>query len=522
MEPYAARRGAALGRRDAGASAGREGETTASDSLAARLTRRRLLGRIGSALSAAAVTPLVAACGGANLAPTPGPTTPPRATAIPTAPPATPTATATATARPMPAAGATPTPRPRLAFWWWGEQEAPGLGAWVRESAALFEHASGAQVAPMLVDTEHLVSQFQGAAAAHAAPDVQSFWSGIYQMESVWLGYVAPLDGLISGDLIRDCPASALSVYGGRPYRLGWYAAPMLWVYNRELFDAAGLDPDKPPMTHDALLQACERLKRKEITPIVGGLQDGYWAEWHLAHALGANLDAPAELVELLLGARDWREPRYWDHWAKLGQLGSAGFLNDDMLATDALTGVDLFSAGQGAMASLPGPLLRRVQRQLGAERVWPMLFPASGAGRMNSRPVVDVQGLGIATESTQPRRAASFLSFLHTPERVAALYDRSGQLPADRSWDGRAIADPALRYVWERWVRGDSVPYLAGLLPPPFWSEGVVRVAQRVVAGEIGAQEAAEQAATAARAWREQQPRLRERYARWASDLAL
>ena len=60
-----------------------------------------------------------------------------------------------------------------------------------------------ATVKPMLQDTAVVISQFQTAAAAGEAPDIQFLWNGIYHMESVWLGYLQPLEGLVSDEVIK-------------------------------------------------------------------------------------------------------------------------------------------------------------------------------------------------------------------------------------------------------------------------------------------------------------------------------
>ena len=84
---------------------------------------------------------------------------------------------------------------PTLNMWWWGEQELPGLQAYVDDSVKSYTAAS---VKPMLQDTAVVISQFQTAAAAGKPPDIQFLWNGIYHMESVWLGYLQPLNGLVS------------------------------------------------------------------------------------------------------------------------------------------------------------------------------------------------------------------------------------------------------------------------------------------------------------------------------------
>ena len=41
-------------------------------------------------------------------------------------------------------------------------------------------------------------------AAAGNAPDIQYLWNGIYHMESVWLGYLQALNGLVSDAVIEE------------------------------------------------------------------------------------------------------------------------------------------------------------------------------------------------------------------------------------------------------------------------------------------------------------------------------
>lgn len=61
-------------------------------------------------------------------------------------------------------------------MWYWGEQELPGLQKYVNDSVAAYKAAT---VKPMLQDTAVVISQFQTAAAAGNAPDIQYLWNGI-------------------------------------------------------------------------------------------------------------------------------------------------------------------------------------------------------------------------------------------------------------------------------------------------------------------------------------------------------
>jgi ABC-type glycerol-3-phosphate transport system substrate-binding protein len=141
----------------------------------------------------------------------------------------------------------------------------------------------------------------------------------------------------------------------------------------------------------------------------------------------------------------------------------------------------------------------------------------------MNGRPIADTQGLGISSKSKDKRGGADFLAFLHSPERLKALYEQTTLLPADTTWNGTAaLQDPGLTYIWRTWIQGTVTPYISNLMPPLFWNEAMLVSFQKIVAGELSGEQAAENAAAAARKWRERNPGLLEKYTQWANDLKL
>ncbi len=456
-----------------------------------QISRRRLLQLSAGGVLAAGVAPLLAACSTAG----PSGST---------------------------AAGASLPTGQDLKMWWWGEQEAPGLEAWLKDSISAYQTKSGNNIASTLQDTSVVISEFQTASAANAAPDIQYFWNGIYHMESVWLGYVEPLNGLIDEDLLIASNATSLSVYEGKQYRAGWYSVPLLWVYNKDMFDKAGLDADTPPATWDDFLAACDKLKTANFTPLTAGLKDGPWGEWYMGHGLGQNLNSPADALNLFAGTSDWREPKNYEAWSKLADLWKAGFFNDDMNSIDLYPGIDLFSTGKGAMTQIVGPLVPNAQEQLGAENVGVMTFPVFGSGAMAGRPIFDTQGLGISAQSANKEVAADFLTFLHSDERVNAIWDEVKQFPTDATWDGSKVEDGSLRQIWETWVNGPHVPYISNLMPTLFWTDAMFVNSQKIISGEFTGEQAGDNAQQVAEKWKEQNPDLLENYSTWAKDLKL
>jgi raffinose/stachyose/melibiose transport system substrate-binding protein len=403
-----------------------------------------------------------------------------------------------------------------LDMWWWGEQELPGLQKFVDSSIAGYKDAT---VKGMLQDTAVVISQFQTAAAAGKAPDIQYLWNGIYHMESVWLGYLQPVNGLVNDAVIKASTPTLLSRFGGNTYRIGWYPLPMIWIYNKDVYDKAGLDADSPPKTWDEFLNACDKVKSTGVSPVGGGIQDGYWGEWYFGHALAQNVDSPGETIDLFTGVRDFREPKYHEHWVRLEDLNKRGFLNPEMSSTELYPGIDLIVAGKvGAGLSVGARLPADSKTTKG--RIGTMVMPVYGKGKLAGKPIFDAQGLGISAKSQDPKAAAAFLEYLHSPERLKAFYELTGWIPADTNFDTSVITDPSVLALWKNWGLSENIPYLSNLVPGQFYEQALLPAAQQVVAGKITGEEAGTLAFDIAKQWRDFNPDMVENYKKWAADL--
>jgi ABC-type glycerol-3-phosphate transport system substrate-binding protein len=406
---------------------------------------------------------------------------------------------------------------PTLNMWWWGEQELPGLQAFVDDSV---KNYSAATVKTMLQDTAVVISQFQTAAAAGNAPDIQYLWNGIYHMESVWLGYLKPLNGLVKDDVIKASNPTLLSHFGGNVYRLGWYPQPMIWLYSKDCFDKAGLDADNPPKTWDEFLAACDKLKAKGIPPVGGGIQDGYWGEWYFGHALAQNIDSTGEAIDLFTGARDFRDPKYYEHWTRLEELKKHDFLNADMSSLGLYPGIDLIVAGKLGMgvsvgARVPG------DSKTSKGRIGCMVMPVYGKGKMAGKPIMDAQGLGISSNSKNPEAAAAFLEYLQSPERLQVFWEKTGWIPSNSNFDTSIVKDEVVKSMWKNWGQSENIPYVSNVVPGQFYDQAMLPAAQQVVQGQMTGEQAGDLAAKIAGEWRDFNPDMVDNYKKWAKDLS-
>jgi raffinose/stachyose/melibiose transport system substrate-binding protein len=173
-------------------------------------------------------------------------------------------------------------------------------------------------------------------------------------------------------------------------------------------------------------------------------------------------------------------------------------------------------------MTQIAGALIPDMQSKLGAENVGVMVLPVWGQGAMAGKPIRDTQGLGISSQSDYKQQAAEFLQFLHTEERVNALWKQVGVLPADATWNGNVIGDPTIKQLWQGWMRGESIPYISNLMPVLFWTDAMFVNSQMIIAGEYTGEEAGANAEEVSRKWREQNPDFVKNYKTWQKDLTL
>ena len=401
-------------------------------------------------------------------------------------------------------------------MWYWGEQELPGLQKYVNESVARYKAAN---VKPMLQDTAVVISQFQTAAAAGNAPDVQYLWNGVYHMESVWLGYLRGLKSLIKPDILQASNPTQLSHFGGDIYRTGWYPLPMFWCYNKTLFEKAGLDPETPPKTWDELLVTCDKLKSSGVDALGGGIQDGYWSEWFITHSLSQQLDSVGEAVELFIGDKDFNDPKYHEHWVKLEELKNKGFLNKDMSSLELYPGIDLVVAGKLGIGQTIGTRLPADSKATNG-KIGYMTMPVFGKGKLAGVPVVDVQGLGMSTNAEDPAAAAAFLEFLQSPDQLKAFWEATNWLPSNTTFDSSVIKDPSVRGMWENWGLKPNISNITNLMPGQFYERACIPTGQQIVAGAMTGEQAGELAAKTAKEWKDFNPDMVENYRKWAKDL--
>lgn len=150
------------------------------------------------------------------------------------------------------------------------------------------------------------VDTFQALAATNDLPDV--FQPTVFTLSELLQNkWVQPLDGLVGSDFKARFPEGSflqgVNVDDGKIYSFPRIVAKKgrVLVYNKDIMQAAGLDPEKPPTTLDELYQMAKQVKEKTGT---AGLimpmkeSDGFLDMLAFASAYEPTLDKGFDLKE--------------------------------------------------------------------------------------------------------------------------------------------------------------------------------------------------------------------------------
>ncbi|UCB45821.1 MAG: carbohydrate ABC transporter substrate-binding protein [Spirochaetota bacterium] len=408
-----------------------------------------------------------------------------------------------------------------LVFWWWGETELQGLTGWLDDTIAIFEEEHpNVTVEATLLDTLSVFSDFPTASAAGEPPDLQFAWNGIYVMEWAWLGYVEPLDEWIPKNELKHMIATPLSNFKGKQYRAGWYLFGHGWLYNKSLYQKAGVPESlTPPKTWDEWLEVCQILKDAGITPISLGTQDQLVGDWLISLFLIQQLDSIRDPIKLCVGELRWDDPRYYEYWVRIKELWDKGYINDDVSSLELYQAQDLFTKGDAAMTIAVGTIIPAMEKALGRENIGVMKTPTFGVGKLAEKDISYTQGVIISPGSKHKDLAAEFIRLMHREDRYNALWDDLGAIPADDRFNPNKIDDPLIRETWN-WVENSTI-YVGDTIPWAILGEAAYVGCQELFAGMKSPRELGEKAQRLAEQWREQNPDMLQNYFDWLEGLS-
>lgn len=209
----------------------------------------------------------------------------------------------------------------------------------------------------------------------------------------------------------------------GKYYLLPWKSNPVMIMFNKDLFEEAGLDPEDPGMnTHESFLEGCRTIVESGAAPaaIWPSPTSEFFQPWfdfypmYIAQTDGAQLveDGAATFV-----SEDGMAVA--DLWAQIYEEGLAPKeqSTDDAMATGATA---MQSAGPWAISSYKD-----------AFPVGFMPVPtADGSDVETVKTFADSKNVSMFTTSENQATAWDFLKFATSEEQDGAFLEATGQMP--------------------------------------------------------------------------------------------
>jgi multiple sugar transport system substrate-binding protein len=411
----------------------------------------------------------------------------------------------------------------KITYWWWGESDIPGIDKWMGGMVAAYEKQHPEMkisIVPQSTDT--LIGAFRLAAQGHSGPDIDTQWATLPTLTPYWNKAAVAISDYVPGGETGQWINTAENVVDGKIVAIPIYLIGVPLVWNKELFKQAGLDPNKPPATWDEFLADCAALKSHGITPFGMGNKDGYFGAWMFAIYLTQELNSLDEIKSAIGNTGTFTMAQFdgllRNLYSMMQDLVQKDYLNSDISSLDLNQGWTLFPQKKVAMSFTTDGNVLSWAKAIGAENVGVAMPPRWGHGKLSD--VYDVTQSSdefITSWSANKQADAAFLTYLHEPDNMKALYDQTGAFPADKRFPVSDITDPLAQRLYKLDTATTSV-WLENYLPPQVDNDADLPAGQLITSKSGGPDEAVAIWNRVINKWRAQQVPEYQEFRKWAS----
>jgi ABC-type glycerol-3-phosphate transport system substrate-binding protein len=337
-----------------------------------------------------------------------------------------------------------------LTYWYWAESDAPGANAWLKKEVAAYEKAHPkVKISIVLQSTDTLTSAFTTAAQTHSGPDIATQWATLPTLTPAWSGATVPISDYVPASETKHWISTAENMWQGKLWAMPQYLIGIPFVWNKQLFKKAGLDPNKGPKTWADFIADAKKLKAAGITPFGIGNKDGYGGAWFFSLIGKQNLNSIDELKNAMIGKAKFTDAKFSGFYQLLADLRKNHYLNSDVASISFEQGFQLFGQKKVAMSWGTDGNVAAWEKQLGAKTMGVGPIPMWGHGKLaKSYDVTQSSDAFITKWSKHPKAAAQFLMFLHTQPALKAWYAATGVFPADKRFPASLVKDPIAKQL--------------------------------------------------------------------------
>jgi raffinose/stachyose/melibiose transport system substrate-binding protein len=404
-----------------------------------------------------------------------------------------------------------------LTYWYWAESDAPGANKWMQAMIKQYE-SENPKVKIKLVpqSTDTLIGAFKTAAQTKKGPDIATQWATLPTLTPAWTGAAVPISDYVPKSETDNWIGTGENMSDGKLWGMPIYLLGVPFVWNKQMFSQAGLDPSKAPATFQDLLDACSKLKAKGITPIGMGNKDGYTGNWMFAIYGKQQLDDISELKDVVLGKAKFSDPKYSGFYSDIAKLREQGCFNDDISSLDLNQGWQLFPRKKAAMSFTTDGNALAWAKELGADKVGVGNAPKLGDGKLaDTYTTTQSSSAFITSWSPNKKAAAAFLQWLHQPAQLQSWYDATGVFPADKRFAESNIKGEKAKELFTLAKQPSVWP--ENFLPPQVDQNADLPAGQMITSGSGTPEKAVALWEQVLQQWKTQHPDEFKYYEQWA-----
>jgi multiple sugar transport system substrate-binding protein len=295
-----------------------------------------------------------------------------------------------------------------------------------------------------LVPTDEYVGVVGNAATANELPDLFSadvVFMPNWTSQGLFLDITDRIDGLPGIENVGDAHIVASS-WEGKKYGLPFIIDLSVWMYNRDLFEQAGLDPDAPPTTLAGFADAARAVQALGIDGTYGTYFGGncggcnVFTWWPIIWAEGGDV-MNAEGTEATLNTEVAKEI-----YSTFGALWDEGVINPESIQEAGPTWTQPFPAGKVGIMPMPASLQESEGMPLDNLGVTAIAGTTKGESTF-----VGGDSIGLSKDSKNPEAAWNFITWMLGDYNQVEVVAKAGNVVArtDLAGNEYSAADPRL-----------------------------------------------------------------------------
>jgi len=295
-----------------------------------------------------------------------------------------------------------------------------------------------------IVPTDEYVSVVGNAATANQLPDLFSadvVFMPNWTSAGLFADLTERIDGLPGIENVGAAHIDA-STWEGKKYGLPFIIDLSVWMYNRDLFTQAGLDPDNPPKTLAEFADAARAIQKLNIDGTYGTSFGGncggcnVFTWWPIIWAGGGDV-MNADGTESLLNSADAKEI-----YKTFNALWDEGVINPASQQETGPTWTEPFTAGK--VGIMPWPASLQESEGMALDNIGVTAIAGVNGGEST---FVGGDSIGISKDSKNPDAAWNFITWMLGDHNQVEVVAKDGNVVArtDLADNQYSSADPRL-----------------------------------------------------------------------------